>query len=139
MYKRQAIVGAGIQAVNGGVFLSKIIIPALAAPLTAGLVAFIATKIAYAITRRHDGKKDGRGRFRYAQIASSSLIALAHGTNDAQKTMGVLTLTPVAANLPDPGTGPDPGVVIARARAIAFGTYAGGWRIIRTLGAGPVS
>ena len=133
-----AIVGAGIQAINGGVFLSKIIIPALAAPLTAGLVAFIATKIAYAITRRHDGKKDGRGRFRYAQIASSSLIALAHGTNDAQKTMGVITLTLVAANMQEPDTGPHLWVVVACALAIAIGTYSGGWRIIRTLGKGLV-
>lgn len=131
-----AIVGAGISAINGGVFLSKIIIPMVAAPLTAGIVAFTATKIAYAITRRHDGRKDGRGRFRYAQIASSSLIALAHGTNDAQKTMGVITLTLVAANLQDPGTGPHFWVIAACAVAIALGTYSGGWRIIRTLGAG---
>ncbi|QIM19652.1 inorganic phosphate transporter [Leucobacter coleopterorum] len=131
-----AIVGFGFAAINGGVFLSKIIIPALAAPLTAGLVAFTATKVAYAITRRHDGKKDGRGRFRHAQIASSSLIALAHGTNDAQKTMGVITLTLVAANQQEPGTGPHLWVVITCALAIAIGTYTGGWRIIRTLGAG---
>ncbi|UOQ58835.1 inorganic phosphate transporter [Leucobacter allii] len=131
-----AIVGAGIAAINGGVFISKILIPMVAAPLTAGIVAFTATKVAYAITRRHDGRKDGRGRFRYAQIASSSLIALAHGTNDAQKTMGVITLTLVAANLQDPGTGPHLWVVVACALAIALGTYSGGWRIIRTLGAG---
>lgn len=131
-----AIVGAGFSAINGTVFLSKIIIPAIAAPLTAGIVAFTATKVAYAITRRHDGKKDGRGRFRYAQVASSSLIALAHGTNDAQKTMGVITLTLVAANLQDAGTGPHLWVVVACALAIAIGTYTGGWRIIRTLGAG---
>ncbi len=131
-----AIVGAGFSAINGGVFLSKIIIPALAAPLTAGLVAFMATKVAYAITRRHDGKSDGRGRFRYAQVVSSSLIALAHGTNDAQKTMGVITLTLVAANLQAPGTGPHFWVVVCCAFAIALGTYSGGWRIIRTLGAG---
>ncbi|WP_336661707.1 inorganic phosphate transporter [Leucobacter sp. USHLN154] len=131
-----AIVGAGVAAINGGVFLSKILIPMVAAPLTAGIVAFTATKVAYAITRRHDGKKDGRGRFRYAQIASSSLIALAHGTNDAQKTMGVITLTLVAANLQEPGTGPHLWVVVACALAIAVGTYSGGWRIIRTLGAG---
>ncbi|CAG7604462.1 anion permease [Leucobacter soli] len=143
-----AIVGAGIHAINGGVFLSKILIPMVAAPLTAGIVAFTATKLAYAITRRHDGKKDGRGRFRYAQIASSSLIALAHGTNDAQKTMGVITLTlvawasmagtadlPVWAAVPD-GGGPPFWVVVTCAFAIALGTYSGGWRIIRTLGAG---
>lgn len=131
-----AIVGAGVAAINGGVFLSKILIPMVAAPLTAGIVAFTATKVAYAITRRHDGKKDGRGRFRYAQIASSSLIALAHGTNDAQKTMGVITLTLVAANMQEPGTGPHIWVVVACALAIAIGTYSGGWRIIRTLGSG---
>jgi len=131
-----AIVGAGFSAINGGVLLSKVIIPALAAPLTAGLVAFAATKLAYRITRRHDGKKDGRGRFRYAQIASSSLIALAHGTNDAQKTMGVITLTLVAAGMQDPGTDPHIWVIVACALAIALGTYSGGWRIIRTLGAG---
>lgn len=131
-----AVVGAGFGAIDGGVFLSKIIIPALAAPLTAGIVAFTATKVAYSITRRHDGKKDGRGRFRYAQIASSSLIALAHGTNDAQKTMGVITLTLVAAGMQEPGTGPHFWVILTCAIAIALGTYSGGWRIIRTLGAG---
>lgn len=131
-----AIVGAGFASINGGVFLSKILIPMVAAPVTAGIVAFTATKIAYAITRRHDGKQDGRGRFRIAQIASSSLIALAHGTNDAQKTMGVITLALVAANLQDPGTGPHLWVIVACALAIAIGTYSGGWRIIRTLGAG---
>lgn len=131
-----AVVGAGFGAINGAGFLSKVLLPALAAPVTAGLVAFTATKIAYVITRRHDGKKDGRGRFRYAQVASSSLIALAHGTNDAQKTMGVITLTLVAAGLQDPGTGPQFWVIVACAVAIALGTYSGGWRIIRTLGAG---
>lgn len=131
-----AIVGAGFEAINGAGLLSKVLIPALAAPLTAGIVAFTATKVAYAITRRHDGKKDGRGRFRYAQIASSSLIALAHGTNDAQKTMGVITLTLVAANLQDPDTGPHLWVIMTCALAIAIGTYSGGWRIIRTMGSG---
>lgn len=131
-----AVVGAGFGAINGAGFLSKVLLPALVAPLTAGLVAFTATKIAYAITRRHDGKKDGRGRFRYAQVASSSLIALAHGTNDAQKTMGVITLTLVASGLQEPGSGPRFWVILACAIAIALGTYSGGWRIIRTLGAG---
>ncbi|MFD1202067.1 anion permease [Leucobacter albus] len=131
-----AVVGAGFSSIDGGVFLSKILLPALAAPLTAGIVAFSATRVAYAITRRHDGRKDGRGRFRYAQIASSSLIALAHGTNDAQKTMGVITLTLVAAGMQAPGTGPHFWVIASCALAIALGTYSGGWRIIRTLGAG---
>ena len=131
-----ALVGAGVGAINLGGLMSKVIIPAVAAPLTAGIVAFTATKLAYGITRRKDGKKDGRGRFRYAQIASASLIALAHGTNDAQKTMGVITLTLIAAGLQPTGTGPELWVIVACALAIAIGTYSGGWRIIRTMGAG---
>ena len=111
--------------------------PALLAPLTAGLVAYTATKLAYAITRRYDGKPDGRDGFRYAQIFSCSLVALAHGTNDAQKTMGVITLTLIsvglaARRLAAPSSGSSP----CCALAIALGTYIGGWRIIKTLGTG---
>ncbi|MDQ0574892.1 inorganic phosphate transporter [Agromyces albus] len=131
-----ALVGAGIGAIDFAVVLSKIILPAVLAPLTAGLIAFAATKLAYAITRRYDGKPDGRDGFRYAQIFSSSLVALAHGTNDAQKTMGVITLTLIAVGMQDVGTGPEGWVVVTCAVAIALGTYMGGWRIIKTLGTG---
>lgn len=131
-----AIVGAGIASVNFAVVLNKVILPALIAPITAGVVAWAATKLAYAITRRYDGRPDGRGGFRYGQIFSSSLVALSHGTNDAQKTMGIITLTLIAAGLQPVGTGPEFWVVVACALAIAIGTYSGGWRIIRTLGRG---
>jgi PiT family inorganic phosphate transporter len=72
--------------------------------------------------------------FRLGQIASSSLVALAHGTNDAQKTMGVVTLTLVpggrlGADEPIPFW-----VKLICAAAIAAGTFSGGWRVIRTLG-----
>ncbi|QTX05090.1 inorganic phosphate transporter [Agromyces archimandritae] len=131
-----ALVGAGVGAIDFGVVLSKVILPALLAPLTAGLVAYAATKLAYAITRRYDGKPDGRSGFRYAQIFSSSLVALSHGTNDAQKTMGVITLTLIAVGMQDAGTAPQLWVVVVCAIAIALGTYMGGWRIIKTLGTG---
>ncbi|ANJ27518.1 inorganic phosphate transporter [Agromyces aureus] len=131
-----AIVGAGIGAVDFGVVVSKVILPAILAPLTAGLIAYLATKLAYAITRRYDGKPDGRSGFRFAQIFSSSLVALAHGTNDAQKTMGVITLTLVAAGLQSSGDEVQTWVIVTCAIAIALGTYMGGWRIIRTLGTG---
>ncbi|WP_375389950.1 anion permease, partial [uncultured Amnibacterium sp.] len=94
-----AIVGAGFGAVDYGVLLGKVILPALLAPFTAGLVAFLATRAAYAITRRSDRRPDGRRVFKVGQVFSSSLVALAHGTNDAQKTMGVITLTLIAAGL----------------------------------------
>jgi PiT family inorganic phosphate transporter len=131
-----AIVGAGFGAVDFSVVVSKVVLPAILAPLTAGLIAYLATKIAYAITRRYDGKPDGRDGFRHAQIFSSSLVALAHGTNDAQKTMGVITLTLVAAGLQSSGDDVQTWVIVTCAVAIALGTYMGGWRIIRTLGTG---
>jgi len=126
-----AIVGAGFASIDLGVLLSKIVFPALLAPLVAGLASFLATKIAYALV-----KKKQRSGFKYGQIFTSSLVSLAHGTNDAQKTMGIVTLTLIAANMQTPGTGPELWVIVVCAFAIALGTYTGGWRIIRTLGKG---
>jgi PiT family inorganic phosphate transporter len=130
------IVGFGVHAIDFSVVLSKVVLPAILAPLTAGLIAYTATKLAYAITRRYDGKPDGRDGFRHAQIFSSSLVALAHGTNDAQKTMGVITLLLISVGLQPVGSGPETWVVVVCAVAIALGTYMGGWRIIKTLGTG---
>lgn len=131
-----AIVGAGFGAIDYGVLLSKVLLPALCAPLIAGISAYMCTKLAYSITKRQNGVSPKRGGFRYGQIFSSSLVALAHGTNDAQKTMGVITLTLVASGLQTAGTGPHLWVVATCAIAIALGTYTGGWRIIRTMGSG---
>ena len=131
-----AVIGAGFGSIDYGVLLGKVIIPALLAPLTAGIVAFCATRLAYTITRRHDGRPDGRRVFRVGQLFTSSLVALAHGTNDAQKTMGVITLTLIATGFQPSGSGPAFWVVVACAIAIALGTYTGGWRIIKTMGTG---
>lgn len=132
----------GAAGVNFTKMIEKVFIPALFAPLVAGLVAFIATKVAYMITarsqadRKEKGISTGRNRFKIGQIFSSSLVALSHGTNDAQKTMGVITLVLVAAQLQDSGDYVQLWVVVSAAAAIALGTYAGGWRIIKTLGTG---
>ncbi len=128
-----AIVGAGLGAIDYGVLMSKVLLPALCAPVIAGVSAYVCTKLAYAITKRQSGASPKRGGFRYGQIFSSSLVALAHGTNDAQKTMGVITLTLVAAGMQEAGTGPHLWVITSCALAIALGTYTGGWRIIRTM------
>ncbi|GAA2989525.1 PiT family inorganic phosphate transporter [Microbacterium terrae] len=129
------IVGVSATAINFGVVMSKVILPAIIAPLTAGIIAFTATKLAYALTRRYDSKPDGRDGFRVGQIFTSSLVALAHGTNDAQKTMGIITLLLITVGLQDHPE-PELWVVFACAFTIALGTYMGGWRIIRTLGKG---
>lgn len=129
------IVGVGATAVNFSVVVSKVILPAIIAPLTAGIIAFTATKLAYALTRRYDNKPDGRDGFRVGQIFTSSLVALAHGTNDAQKTMGVITLLLITVGW-QTSSEPETWVIVACAVTIALGTYMGGWRIIRTLGKG---
>ncbi|MFB8388175.1 anion permease [Microbacterium sp. NPDC055910] len=131
------LVGASAMAIDFGVVMSKVILPALIAPLTAGIIAYTVTKLAYAITRRYDTKPDGRDGFRWGQIFTSSLVALAHGTNDAQKTMGVITLALITVGWQSTAN-PDPQlwVIVACAVTIALGTYMGGWRIIRTLGKG---
>lgn len=131
------LVGASAAAIDFGVVLSKVVLPALIAPFTAGVIAFVATKVAYAVTRRYDSKADGRTGFRWGQIFTSSLVALAHGTNDAQKTMGVITLTLILAGWQSSEhADPQLWVIAACAFTIALGTYMGGWRIIRTLGKG---
>jgi inorganic phosphate transporter, PiT family len=136
-----AIAGIGFNSVNLETLLQKVILPAVFAPVIAGIVAYACTRLAYALTSRHDpetGSKltQKRGGFRTGQIFTSSLVALAHGTNDAQKTMGIITLVLIAAGSQRPGSGPQIWVIAACALAIAVGTYAGGWRIIRTMGAG---
>jgi PiT family inorganic phosphate transporter len=126
-----AIVGMGFDSINLSILLSNVVIPAVLAPITAGLVAFLSTRIAYAIT-----KKRQRSGFRYGQIFTSSLVSLAHGTNDAQKTMGVITLALIAGGFQPSGSSPEFWVILVCAIAIAMGTYTGGWRIIKTLGKG---
>ncbi|MFV0318762.1 MAG: anion permease [Microbacterium sp.] len=131
------LVGASAAAIDFGVVLSKVILPAVIAPLTAGVIAYAVTKLAYALTRRYDTKPDGRDGFRWGQIFTSSLVALAHGTNDAQKTMGVITLALITVGWQSAAHHePQLWVVFACAITIALGTYMGGWRIIRTLGKG---
>ncbi|MDL9981156.1 inorganic phosphate transporter [Microbacterium sp. ASV49] len=132
------IVGVGWYAVNFSVVIDKVILPAVIAPFTAGVIAFLATRLAYLLTRRYDSKPDGRDGFRWGQIFSSSLVALAHGTNDAQKTMGIITLLLISVGwfTPTPEEAVPYWVIVTCAATIALGTYVGGWRIIRTLGKG---
>ncbi|MEU7005742.1 inorganic phosphate transporter [Streptomyces sp. NPDC046332] len=130
-----AVMSAGWSAVNGSTVVSKVLIPAIAAPLVAGLAAMAATKLTYKIGSRTDTKATAKG-YRAGQIASAGLVSLAHGTNDAQKTMGVITLALVTGGVLAPGANPPMWVVVSAGVAIALGTYLGGWRIIRTMGKG---
>ncbi|WP_410789379.1 anion permease [Kribbella sp. C-35] len=128
-------IASGSSAVHFGTVVQKIIIPAVAAPIVAGVVALLGTFLAYKITARARKKSVDDG-FRAGQIASASLVSLAHGTGDAQKTMGVITLVLITSGSLASGSRPPLWVILAAGLAIAAGTYLGGWRIIRTMGKG---
>ncbi|WP_328879370.1 inorganic phosphate transporter [Streptomyces sp. NBC_00299] len=128
-------VGAGSHGVHFDKVVEKVLIPAVASPLVAGIAALLATYLAYKLTAR--ARKDSVTKgFRVGQIASASLVSLAHGTNDAQKTMGVITLTLISAGALGHDAGPPVWVIASAGLAIGLGTYLGGWRIIRTMGKG---
>ena len=137
-----AITYSGFDAVNFSKMIEKVFIPALFAPVVAGLTAFLAAKAAYILTARSQEARaksnigTGRSNFKVGQIFSSSLVALSHGTNDAQKTMGVITLVLVATDFQADGGSVQWWVIVSAALAIAIGTYSGGWRIIKTMGTG---
>ncbi|MFG2646157.1 anion permease [Streptomyces sp. NPDC048436] len=130
-----AVMSMGWSSINGGTVVTKILIPALAAPLVAGIAATLATRLTYRIGRNTDGRATAKG-YRTGQIASAGLVSLAHGTNDAQKTMGIITLALITGGVLNPGANPPMWVIVSAGIAIALGTYLGGWRIIRTMGKG---
>ncbi|MDF3147105.1 MULTISPECIES: inorganic phosphate transporter [unclassified Streptomyces] len=129
------VASAGIGAVHGDVLVTKVLIPAIAAPLVAGIAALLATRLTYTLGKKADGNASKKG-YRAGQIASAGLVSLAHGTNDAQKTMGIITLALVAGGTLAPDSDPPLWVILSAGLAIALGTYLGGWRIIRTMGKG---
>ncbi|HKJ34978.1 MAG TPA: inorganic phosphate transporter [Solirubrobacterales bacterium] len=129
-----AFAAAGADAVIGEGVLGKVLIPAVLAPIVALVVGGVGIVIAYRVVGRLRPGPVNRG-FRAGQVVSGGLLALAHGTNDAQKTMGVITLALVAnGNLSAANFEVPFWVILTSATAIAAGTYSGGWRIIRTMG-----
>ncbi|MFE3877572.1 anion permease [Kitasatospora sp. NPDC059146] len=131
------VAAAGVSAVKWQGLVSKVVVPAALSPFIAGGVAVAGTLLVYRLTRGVPEGPRGRG-FRLGQIGSASMVSLAHGTNDAQKTMGAITLALIAnGTLPTGARAPD-WVVVSCAVAIALGTYVGGWRVIRALGKGLV-
>jgi len=117
--------------------IGKVILPAFASPVIAGVVAALGTWLIFRVVANVAEKFTNQG-FRWGQIGSASLVSLAHGTNDAQKTMGVITLALIAAGQWTDTTAVPTWVKVSCAIAIAAGTYVGGWRVIRTLGKGLV-
>jgi PiT family inorganic phosphate transporter len=130
------VVAYGFEAVKWGSVI-PVVIALLASPVVGLVLAYLFTILTLDIFWKAHPSPMNR-RFRLAQIASGAFVSFSHGANDAQKTMGVITLALVSAGVLSAGgkTFPSPPlwVVLLAATAIGFGTYAGGWRIIRTLG-----
>ena len=129
------IAAAGGSAVQWHGLVSKVILPAVLSPVIAGGIAIVGTYLVYRLTDKVVERVRGRG-FRLGQIGSASMVSLAHGTNDAQKTMGVITLALIANGSLTSGAKAPAWVIVSCAVAISLGTYLGGWRVIRALGKG---
>jgi len=129
-----AFVASGPSAIQGSGLVEKVIVPGLVAPVLAFIVAGVAILCAYRIVGRLRPGPVNRS-YRLGQLVSGSMFSLAHGTNDAQKTMGIITLALIAhGNLPSDSFDVPTWVIVSSAAAIGLGTYTGGWRIIRTMG-----
>ncbi len=127
-----ASVGSDAVSVHG--IIQKVVAPGILAIFVCGIVAFLATSAAYLLIRTL-GQEEARRGYRYGQIGSASLVSLAHGTNDAQKTMGVVALALISTgHLSAAHFGVPIWVKLICATAMALGTATGGWRIINTMG-----
>jgi PiT family inorganic phosphate transporter len=126
------IVAAGTGALNINGIVNKVLIPMVTSPLFGFAIAFVLMVTLYWVFRRSKRKPMG-ARFRRLQIGSAAFMAFAHGSNDAQKTMGIITLALLSAGVIDDFTVPT-WVIVVSASALSLGTAVGGWRIMHTMG-----
>ena len=130
------LVGAALVAgatVHWNTIIDKVVIPMVLSPLVGFVLAFALMLGVMWILKRRNPHRVQRG-FRLAQTLSASALALGHGLQDAQKTMGVIFLALVTSGHAQAGDRLPLWVVVGAASAISLGTYSGGWRIMRTLG-----
>jgi PiT family inorganic phosphate transporter len=119
--------------VKWNVILDKVVIPMIASPIFGFCAAFVFMLAILWVFRRANPSRTNRN-FRYAQTVSAGAMALGHGLQDAQKTMGVIFLALLTGGYVSAGDPLPIWVIFSAATAISLGTYAGGWRIMRTLG-----
>jgi PiT family inorganic phosphate transporter len=129
-----AVAAEGFDVVKWAGLKDKVLIPSLLAPFLGVVVAAaLMIVVLWLIRRRAPGRVNKA--FRRLQLVSGAFVAFTHGTNDAQKTMGIIALALVASGHLSPDfERPPTWVIVSAAAAMAMGTYAGGWRIIKTLG-----
>ncbi|HET7030402.1 MAG TPA: inorganic phosphate transporter [Candidatus Limnocylindrales bacterium] len=127
------IASVGAQAIKVQGVIDKVIIPLVLSPILGVVIGFAAMVLILNVFRRANPRRIN-DRFRRLQILSAAFMAFSHGSNDAQKTMGIMTLALIAGGLLPADSTIPLWVIVLAASAISFGTAAGGWRIIRTMG-----
>ena len=127
------VVSVGASAIKVDGVLTKVLLPLVLSPILGIGIGFLAMVVILNIFRRANPRRINE-RFRRLQVVSAAAMAFSHGSNDAQKTMGIMTLALVAAGLLPADSAIPLWVIVLAATAISLGTAAGGWRIIRTMG-----
>ena len=127
-----AIAASGVASLNGPGITEKVLVPLVASPILGIVIGFTLMVVLLNVFRRAHPKRIN-DRFRRLQVLSAAYMAFSHGSNDAQKTMGIITLALGAGGIL---ASPDVPllVILVAATAISLGTAAGGWRIIKTMG-----
>ncbi len=126
------MIGAGTGALNLGGIFGKVLVPMFTSPILGFTIAFVLILAIFWIFRWSKRKPMAR-RFRRLQVFSAAFMAFAHGSNDAQKTMGIITLALFSAGVIPSVTVPW-WVIVISATALSAGTAVGGWRIMKTMG-----
>ena len=126
-----ASIGAGAIKTQG--VIDKVIVPLVLSPVLGITIGFLFMVVIFNVFRRANPRKMN-DRFRRLQVLSAAFMAFSHGSNDAQKTMGIMTLALVAAGILPADSAIPLWVIVLAATAISMGTAAGGWRIIKTMG-----
>ncbi|HEX3026919.1 MAG TPA: inorganic phosphate transporter [Clostridia bacterium] len=128
-----AVYSGGFHIILWGDIIFKVIIPLFTSPLIGFIAGFIVMKFLYFILRPFTHNTVSK-LFSKLQIVSAAFMAYSHGSNDAQKSMGIITLALVSAGLHDPNIGVPIWVKLICAISMAAGTSLGGWKIIKTIG-----
>ncbi len=127
------IAASGTGALKMDGIMNKVVVPLISSPIIGVLLGFALMVIILNVFQRAHPRRL-HGRFRKMQVVSAAFMAFSHGSNDAQKTMGIITLALIGAGLVPQGAPIPLWVILLAASAISLGTAAGGWRIIKTMG-----
>jgi len=127
------IVSVGTSAVIVDGVINKVILPLVGSPIAGITIGFLFMVVLLNVFQRANPQRINQ-RFRRLQVVSAAFMAFSHGSNDAQKTMGIMTLALIAAGVLPADAHIPLWVIVLAATAISLGTAAGGWRIIRTMG-----